>query len=174
MTRRLLGLLLALLTTVALVPAAQAAEQPGPYQQAQVGVGYTVYAPTFLAGLRRTSFDMFECVVGGDESIDASYAKGKRTLQLFESPKACQDGPDEVGPVTTFMVKGAKVTVMGQCAGGASTCSSSTFALFRRNGYTTVTLPAATALGTTFVEVYSTGLTVAEVRRFLNGLKPVQ
>lgn len=174
MTRRILGILLAILTTLALVPAAQAAEQPGPFQQAQVGVGYTVYAPTFLAGLRRTSFDMFECAVGGDESIDASYAKGKRTLQLFESPKACQDGPDSVGPVTSFTVNGAKVTVMGECAGGASTCSASTPSLFRRNGYTTVTLPAASGLTTTFVEVYSTGLTVAEIRRFLNGLKAVQ
>jgi hypothetical protein len=176
MVRRILVLVAALAATLALVPAAQAAQpadQPGPYGQAQVGVGYTVYAPTFLAGLRRTSFDMFECVVGGDESIDASYAKGRRTLQLFESPKPCQDGPDSVGPVTTFTVKGAKVTVLGECAGGASTCASSTFALFRRNGYTTVTLPAASGLSSTFVEVYTTGLTVAEVRRFLNGLRPV-
>lgn len=174
MARRIVTAALAVLTVLALVPPAQAAEQPGPYQQAQVGVGYTVYAPTFAAGLRRTAFDMFSCVPRGDESIDASYGKGRRTLQVFQSPKACQDGPDSVGPVTTLTVMGATATVLGQCAGGASTCAASTPALFRSNGYTTVTLPAASGLTTTFVEVYSTGLTVAQVRRFLAGLRPVQ
>jgi hypothetical protein len=173
MTRRVLAAVLMILTSLALVPAAQAAEQPGPYGQAQVGVDYTVYSPTFTAGLRRTSFDMFSCVPRGDESIDASYGKGRRTLQMFQSPKACQDGPDSVGPVTTLTVMGATVNVMGQCAGGATSCSASTPALFRSNGYTTVTLPAASGLSTTFVEVYSTGLTVAQVRRFLAGLRPV-
>ena len=161
-----------------LAPHADAAMGPGgPYAQAQVGLTYTVYVPTRTFTLKRTSFALDPCGGGLDDFITAEYGKqasGKGYIGLNEFEKPCIDGPDGVGRVTTILVKGAKATVMGACAGGASTCASATRGSVLKNGYTTVTLPAAPGLKSTFVEVYTSGLTVAQIRTFLRTLRTVQ
>lgn len=182
MTRRsrvlsLFTSLAAVVTLVGVAPVHAATDGPGKYQQAQVGLTYTVYAPSNSAGLKRTSFALNGCGGGLDEFINANYGhqtSGKAWIGLNEFEKYCIDGPDGQGPAATITVKGAKATIMGACAGGKSTCKSATRASVVKSGYTTVTLPGAGGLKSTDIEVYSSGLTVAQIRAFLVGLRPVQ
>lgn len=142
----------------------------------QVGVNYSVYAPTTTLGLSQTDFTTFPCP-GQDEGFVADFGQqGRgRNFSLQESAKPCLDGPDGVGPVTTITVKGATATIMGQCAGSQGSCSSATRAGLLKNGYTTVTLPSApgTSLTSTTVALYTQGYTVKQIRRILAGLAPV-
>lgn len=181
MTRRvrLVSVLASVSAVVALVataPAHAATGGPGKFEQAQVGLTYTVYAPSTTAGLKRTSFALEGCGGGLDEFITANFGhqtSGKAWIALNEFEKYCIDGPDGVGPAATVTVKGAKATIMGACAGGKSTCASATRASVVKSGYTTVTLPGANGLKSTDIEVYTTGLTIAQIRAFLQGLHPV-
>ena len=173
----LLGLGLLAATALGTASPAIAAREPGRFERAQAGLDYTVYAPSGTAGLKRTGFQLFACGQG-DESINADFGseatRASRWISLNESSKPCLDGPDEVGPAATFMVRGAKATVMGACPGGTSTCAASSPALVRRSAYTTVTLPSGgDGLSSTFVEVYSQNLSLAEVKEFVTGLRPV-
>ena len=160
-----IALLAAGVAAVALAAPANATVNPAKYEQAQVGLTYTVYAPTTSIDLKGTSFQLTDCGGGKDEQINASYGSqmsNKGWISLTESQTGCEDGPDGVGPVATFTVDGATATIMGSCKGGKSTCTKSNPALLRKGqGYTTVTLPAgSSALKTTFVEVYTAGMSV--------------
>jgi hypothetical protein len=110
---------IALVALGSVAPVQAADGGPGRYQQAQVGLTYTVYAPTFTAGLKRTSFALEGCGSGRDEFINANYGSQGPTLTTWigmnQSTSGCIDGPDGVGPAATFTVKGAQVTVMGNC-----------------------------------------------------------
>lgn len=170
----------ALALTVA-VPAVAADDPPSRqrYERVQNSVDYTVYAPSTSFGLPRTDFQKFGCGTGRDDAISASYgSQAKLTDQwigLSESPgtTGCTDGPDGVGLVTTFRANGVKVTVYGACAKGAATCRSSTPALAGRQAYTVATLPgSADRPTTTFVEVYTQALTLAQIKEFVRGLAP--
>ncbi|GDX32674.1 hypothetical protein LBMAG15_16090 [Actinomycetes bacterium] len=158
---------------------ASAAVNPAKYEQAQVGLTYTVYKPTTSIDLKTSSFQLTDCGGGKDEQINASFGSqmsNKGWISLTESQTGCEDGPDGVGPVTTFTIDGATATIMGSCKGGKSTCTKSNPAQLRKGqGYTTVTLPAgSSALKSTFVEVYTDGMSVKEIKAFFAGLKPVQ
>ncbi len=182
MTNRHSRIAIALLSVgvavAAFVTPAGAVDNAAKYDQAQVGLTYTVYVPTTSLGLKATSFQLVGCGKGKDEQINASYGSqmsNEGWISLSESNTSCTDGPDGVGPVTTFTVGGATVTIMGSCRGGKSTCTKSTRALLRKGqGYTTVTLPAGdSSLKSTFVEVYTDGMSVKDIKKFVTGLKPV-
>jgi hypothetical protein len=182
MTNRHSRIAIALLSVgvavAAFVTPAGAVDNAAKYDQAQVGLTYTVYVPTTSLGLKATSFQLVGCGKGKDEQINASYGSqmsNEGWISLSESNTSCTDGPDGVGPVTTFTVRGATVTIMGSCRGGKSTCTKSTRALLRKGqGYTTVTLPAGdSSLKSTFVEVYTDGMSVKDIKKFVTGLKPV-
>jgi hypothetical protein len=164
---------LALLATG--VAPSSAADGPGKYESAQVGLTYTVYKPTDTLGIKRTGFQLNGCGVGVDEQINAYYGRqGKGSwIGLNESQKGCEDGPDGVGPAATFTVRGAKAKVRGDCPGMASTCRSATRAGVRRGAYTTVTLPSGgDGLSPTYVEVYSANVTLKQLKAFVRGLMP--
>ena len=180
--RRILSIVLSLSAAAVVAVGAAApsiaANGPDKYEGAQVGLTYTVYAPSFTAGLKQTGFELNGCMAGMDEQINANYGSQatstSKWIGLNESQMACQDGPDGVGPAATFTVKGAKATVMGACAGGKSTCPKSDAAGVKKSAFTTVTLPAGGAgLSKTYVEIYSQGVTLAQIKAFVRGLKPV-
>lgn len=190
MTRRHSQIAVALLTAVVAVAAfaapASAEVNPAKFDQAQVGLTYTVYVPTTALGLKATSFQLTDCGPGPggkerDAQIDAAFGKdwigggNKGSIAIAESYTGCFDGPDEVGLVTTFTAHGATATIFGSCKGGKSTCTKSTPALLRKGqGYTTVTLPAvSSALKSTYVEVYTTKMSVKDIKKFVTGLEPV-
>ena len=160
-------------------PIASAATNPAKYEKAQVGLTYTVYAPTTSIELKSSSFQLIDCGGGKDEQLIASFGSQMSNsgwINLNESQTGCLDGPDGVGLVSKFKVKGAAATIMGSCKGQESSCSKSNPARLRKgSGYTTVTLPAgSSALKSTFVEVYTAGMSVKDIKEFVSGLEPVQ
>ncbi len=162
---------------LALTVAAPAHAASDTYEGAQVGLTYTVYEPSNTLGMPQSSFQLNGCAPGKDEQINSSYGRqGKaRSIAMTQSQTGCEDGPDGVGKAATFTVDGATATVMGDCQGSTSTCAKATKAGVRRSAYTTVTLPSGgSGLGSTFVEVYSEGLSIAQIRTFVRGLKPAQ
>ena len=149
------------------------------YERVQAKVDYTVYAPTMTFGLPRTGFQRNGCGEDRDDFITVNYgsqaALTDQSITLQESPGAfgCVDGPDGVGPAATFTVNGATAKVMGACAGGKSTCSTSSPELVRTSAYTVVTLPgSASRPTTTYVEVYSQATSLAQIKAFVRGLVP--
>jgi hypothetical protein len=78
-----------------------------------------------------------------------------------------------VGPAAISTVRGANATVLGDCAGTATTCRSATRAGVRRGAYATVTLPSGgDGLSSIFVEVYSAEFTLKQIKAFIRSLVP--
>lgn len=175
------SVLLAAVAAGAAAAPASAAEQPAGFDRfskAQATREFVVYAPTNVLGLPLTSFRSYACGNPGGPQLSAQFGSratsGGPRLQLSESPApGCVDGPDGVGPAATFTFEGAKVTVYGECANGRSTCARSTAAGVTRQAYTTVTLPGSAVRPTpTLVELYSSGVSIAQIRTFIRGLVP--
>ena len=173
--RRTLTLVTAAVTLLALAPLAPAGASGSPnrWENAQVGLTYTGYRPTTTLGLARSQFQLNDCGQGRDEMLNVSYGsqQAQRWIGITESQRGCVDGPDGVGPAGTFTVRGATATILGDCPGGRASCSTATGAGVRRSAYTTVTLPSGGAgLGSTFVEVYTQGLSKAQIAQVVRGL----
>lgn len=171
-------------TAVVLAPSTVAASQPtNEFAQAQTAVTYTVYQPSFTAGLKPTSFTLLNggppCGGRSNKQLFADFGSqmGKKGfISLSESLIPCADGPDGVGPVTTVTVLGATATIMGSCKGGKSTCANSNPALLRKGqGHITVTLPAGNStLKPTYVEIDTSFMSLKDIRQFLAGLSPTR
>ena len=55
-----------------------------PYEDAQVGLNYVVYQPSYTAGLTLKNFGMHKCGVG-DLALNVNYVSGKKNFLLTES-----------------------------------------------------------------------------------------
>jgi hypothetical protein len=157
-----------------------ATPEPDPTRTTRARVDYPVYAPTTTLRLPRTSFERVSCGNARDDFLSVDYGRQatltSRWIGLQESPGpiGCVDGPDGFGPAATFTVNGAKAYVSGSCAGGRSTCSTSSPALAAKQAYTTITLPGSAAHPTpTFIEVYTQAMTLTQITAFVRGLVPV-
>ena len=163
-----------------------AADQPSGierFAKAQAGRSFVVYAPTVTFGLPRSSFQSVPCGGTRGSALSVDYGSqgsgGSKWIGLQESPgkAGCVDGPDGLArkPIATFTINGAEVSIAGRCPDSAedSGCRKSSPALLLKGGYTTVTLPGSAARPTTtYVEIYSQQLSVAQIRAFVRGLVP--
>jgi hypothetical protein len=156
------------------------------YSWTQQRASYTVYEPSVTLGMPGTLFETNGgpgltpgSVCGGARNPlrDADYGhqggSGQRYAGLQESASGCLDGPDGVGLVGAFSVGGARATVMGACPDERPVCGQRPRSSVRVSAYTTVTLPGRDGRSSTYVEVYSQGLTWSELKRFVRGLRPV-
>ncbi len=166
----------ALLTGLAVQPA-QAMGSGNPYVDQQVGVTYTVYQPTFTAGLKTptTVANQPDCPTGTEQSLTVPY--GSRTALQFtvtEGNPMCSD--ISTGPtVLTTTIMGARATVKAYC--DPATVRTCTKADVRKyGGQLSVTLPAAKGLRPTLVWIETTGrqkLSANQLVRVARSMKPV-
>ncbi|MEZ5115860.1 MAG: hypothetical protein R2737_06295 [Candidatus Nanopelagicales bacterium] len=178
--RRPAPLLLAVAVLVTLVAAllpalpARAATPSPKWEQAQVGLDYSVYAPTQTLGLKMKSFKLLDCAAPGlDEQIAAQYGSvNGRGFEIFESQNNCEDGPAPVALVATFSVDGALARVFVLCPGSYWSCKKiGTAGLKKYGGYTEVILPAGSSLlQPTLVTLWSTRLTLTDIKKVTRGL----
>jgi len=140
-----------------MAPAAQAMGTGDPYQDLQVGVTYTVYKPTFTAGLgmQQGGSDV-TCPPGTEANLVVSY--GKRTAKQFtvhEGNPMCSDiGQGKV--VLTKKVNGIKMTVEAYCdPSAASDCTRADVRKF--GGHLEAVFPAVGGLRTTTVWIETFG-----------------
>lgn len=159
-----------------LAPVAQAMGTGDPYQDLQVGVSYTVYKPTFTAGLgmQQGGSDV-TCPAGTEANLFVSY--GKRTAKQFtvhEGNPMCSDiGQGKV--VLATKVKGVKMTVEAYC--DPATGAKCTKADVRKyGGHLEAVFPGVNGLRTTtlWIETYgANNLSARELVRIAKSMKPV-
>lgn len=90
-----------------------------PYEDAQVGLNYVVYQPSYLVGLPLENFGMHKCG-SGDLAINAKYSKGKKSIFLTESSTS------NICPITEMLIRGATRTVITEPGGGNLTTTQVT------------------------------------------------
>ena len=112
--------LLALVTTGFLSVAALPVQGMGsgnPYEDAQVGLNYVVYQPSFTAGLSLKSFGMHTCGMGKDQAINVNYGAGKRNFLLTET------SINNICPMNMMLIRGATRTVVTKPGAGNLTAT---------------------------------------------------
>jgi len=162
------------LTAVGLVPAA-AMGSGNPYEDVQVGVTYTVYQPTFTAGLNQQFVGANNwCPPGVEQNMLAKFGKrSQRSFSIFEGNPMCSDiGNGQV--VLTTNVNGSRATVTAYCDPASRTpCKTSDVIKF--GGHLEVTLPGVNGLKPTriWIETYSKkNLSAQQLVQIARGLQP--
>lgn len=144
------------------------------YDNMQVGVTYTVYEPTFTAGLKARHVGGNDlCPQGTEQNLTAQYGKGNtRNFTIFEGNPMCFDiGVGQT--VLTTQVNGAQAIVQAYCD-PASKAKCTKADVIRFGGHLEVTLPAATGLRPTriFIETYGgKNLSAQQLVQIAKGLK---
>jgi len=90
---------------------AQAMGSGNPYEDAQVGLNYVVYQPSYTAGLGLKHFGMHKCGMG-DLALNVNYGSGKKNFLLTES------SIKNVCPMNMMLIRGATRTVMTKPGAG--------------------------------------------------------
>lgn len=145
------------------------------YDNMQVGVTYTVYEPTFTAGLKARHIGGNDlCPSGTEQNLTAQYGKGStRNFTIFEGNPMCFD----IGlgkTVMTTKVKGAKAVVQAYCD-PSSTAKCTRADVLRFGGHLEVTLPATPGLRPTriFIETYGNkNISAQQLVQIARGLQP--
>ena len=121
-----------------------------PYEDAQVGLDYVVYQPSYTAGLTLKSFGMHTCAAGQDEALNVNYASGKKTILLTESAST------NICPENFMLIKGAVRTVVNRPGAGmlkATQIAVISFGIERAqlNVFFSLLVPRATAPDSTVI-----------------------
>ena len=148
------------------------------YEDLQVGVTYTVYEPSFTAGLKAQHIGGNDlCPPGTEQNLLATYGKrSKRQFTLWQGNPMCSD--IGVGQeVMTTMIDGAKAVVVAYCDPESSApCNKAS--VRKHGGHLDVTLPAGgPGLRPTrvWIETYSANnLSAQQLVRIARSLAPVQ
>ena len=135
-----------------------------PYEDAQVGLNYVVYQPSYTAGLALKSFGMHKCGVG-DLALNVNYGSGKKYFLLTES------STKNICPLNMMLIRGATRTVVTKPGAGNLTSTqisviSVGVARAQLNQFFSHLVPRYTAPGSTLVPpilVDPTVVTIAAV-----------
>lgn len=175
--RWIVGIGLAAALALASVGPVMAMGSGDAYQNMQVGVTYTVYEPSFTAGLKAQHIGGNDlCPKGTEENLIASYGKRNgRQFTMWEGNPMCNDiGVGQT--VLTTTINGAQATVVAYCDPSSNApCNQASVKKF--GGHLDVTLPAASGLRPTriWIETYSSNnLSAQQLVQIAKGLSPVQ
>lgn len=165
--------------TLALASPAQAMGSGNPYDDLQGGVTYTVYSPTFTAGLNVRSVGGNAATAPGiEENLVASFGKRNgRNVTIYEgNPLGSDPGYGKL--VMTATVQGAKASVYAFCdpATPSAWRSCSPASVSKVGGYLLVTLPAAKGLRPTSVQLETDGpkaLSAQQLVQIARGMQPI-
>lgn len=172
----------AILTALAALPLlaggmlpAHAMGSGNPYEDVQVGVTYTVYQPTFTAGLDQKHVGPNQwCQKGTEQNLMATFGKrSQRAFTIWEGNPMCADiGNGQVVLRTT--INGAPATVVAYCDPASSKpCKQSDVIKF--GGHLSVMLPGVNGLRSTqvWIETYSAkNLSAQQLVQIARGLQP--
>lgn len=171
-----IGFAAAVLGSATLLTPAQAMGSSDAYENMQVGVTYTVYEPSFTAGLAAIHVGGNDlCPSGTEQNLLARYGKSNgRQFTITEGNPMCNDiGVGEV--VLTTKIGSAKVVVQAYCD-PASTKKCTKSDVVRFGGHLEVTLPGVKGLRSTriWIETYGgKNLSAQQLVQIAKGLAPV-
>ena len=147
-----------------------------PYQDLQVGVTYTVYQPTFVAGsgLQHFGGDTM-CPAGTEQSLTATYGKHSgRQFTLTEGNPMCYDIGNGATVLTTT-INGVTATVEAYCdPSSGKACKASD--VLKYGGNLKMTQPAKAGLRPTQVWIETFGkknLSAQQLVQIAKSLTPV-
>lgn len=163
--------------TVAAAPAS-AMGSGDAYEDMQVGVTYTVYEPSYTAGLKAQHIGGNDlCPEGTDENLVAIYGKkSKSQFTIWEGNPMCLDiGNGQV--VANPMINGVKAQVIAYCNPESDEpCTRGS--VKQVGGHVRMTLPAGgpgLRETTVWIETYSAeSLSTKKLLRIARSLAPVQ
>lgn len=166
------------LSTLMLTPLTAVAMGSGDkYSDAQTGLTYTVYKPSYTVGLTATKFQLLTCGIGTEEWLYAKYGGTKRYIEIMETMSGvkCSD-PGLSKLVKTVTINGAKAKLYVYCDPSKPTsykkCSTSDIA--RLGGYFIFTNKAGKNLKKTEIQVQAIGgITYAQLLAVAKSLKTV-
>lgn len=162
---------------LALAAPALAMGSGNPYLDLQTGVTYTVYQPTFTAGLQpqHVGPNMFT-TAGVDQNLFAQYGpRHGRDFDIIEGNPLSQDiGVGRL--VKTVQVQGRQAKIYAYCD-PTSSAPCNMGSISKVGGHLIVTLPAAANLRETIVTIETIvpkPLSGQQLVQIAQGLKPVQ
>lgn len=164
---------------LALAGPAQAMGSGNPYEDLQAGVTYTVYSPTFTAGLNVVRAGGNPATAPGtEENLYALYGKKNgRNISLYEgNPLGSDPGVGKVVMTTTVQGQPATVTAFCNPANASQWARCKASDVNKVGGYLKVTLPAAKGLRPTVVIVETDGpfpVAAQQLVQFAKGLQPL-
>lgn len=135
----------AALAVLGMAAPAMAMGSGNPYEDMQVGVTYSVYQPSYTAGLKAQHVGgNLNCPAGTEQNLLATYGKKNgRQFTITEGNPMCSD-IGEGALVLTTTIDGAKATVYAYCD-PASPKKCTKGDVQKYGGHLTVVLPAAGA-----------------------------
>lgn len=155
---------------------AQAMGTGNPYEDIQVGVSYTVYQPTFTLGLKTPTqaTGSGTCTAGTEQNLVVAYGpKATPNFVVYEGNPICSDTP-QGAQVAAVKVNGAAAKIFALCPQDVA-CTRQD--VKKRGGYLLVTLPAASGLRKTTVEITTDGenaVSALQLIKIARSLAPVQ
>jgi len=172
-----LSLAVAAASVTLLAVPAQASGSGNPYLDMQTGVTYTVYQPTFTAGLKQQHVGPnLVTSPGVEQNLLATYGKSHaRNMNITEGNPMTQDIA-QGAQVGTVNVLGRTAKVYAYCD-PASSAKCTVKDIGTWGGHIEVTLPAATGLRETIVRVETIQpkpISGQQLIKVAQGLKPVQ
>lgn len=176
MTRMALIVCGTLALTAGSVGVAQAMGTGNPYVDEQVGVSYTVYQPSFTAGLKiNRAVKSVNCPAGTEANLTVGYGtSSKRMFTIDEAGDWCHD--IGVGyTVLTTTIQGAQATVVAYCDPSQAS-NPKTSDVKKCGGHLSMTLPGKAPLKATQIRIETfskNNLTAQELVKIANSLKPV-
>jgi len=167
------------LTALLLAPLSAVAMGSGDkYSDAQTGLTYTVYKPSYTVGLTANKFQLLPCGVGAEQWIYVKYGGTKRYFEIMETMAGvkCSD-PGLSKYLKTVVVNGVKAKLHAYCDPSNKTnykkCSTADIA--RVGGYLMFTNKAGKNLMRTEIQVQAIGgITYAQLLAVAKSLKSVQ
>jgi len=147
-----------------------------PYEDIQVGVTYTVYQPSFTDGLKTPTqaTGSGQCPKGTEQNLVVAYGpKATPNFVVYEGNPICSD-PGDAQQVTAVKINGATAKIFAYCP---QTQSCMRQDVKKLGGYLVVTLPAASGLRKTTVEIETDGqnsVTARKLIRIARSLQTVQ
>jgi hypothetical protein len=177
--RKAVSLLAAAAAVLALAAPAQAMGSGNPYEDMQAGVTYTVYSPTYTAGLNVVRAGGNAATAPGiEQNVFALYGKRNgRNISLYEgNPLGSDPGMGKVVMRTTVQGQPATVTAFCDPANASQWARCKASDVNKVGGYLKVTLPAAKGLRPTVVIVETDGpfpVAAQQLVQFAKGLQPL-
>jgi hypothetical protein len=174
--KRLLRIIGAATLTFGLIAPAQAMGSGDAYENMQVGVTYTVYEPSFTAGLKARHIGGNDlCPKGTEENLTAQYGKGNtRNFTITEGNPMCFD----IGLGATVLrttINGSSAFVQAYCD-PASPKKCTKADVIKYGGHLEVTLPGVNGLRPTriWIETYGgKNLSAQQLVQIAKSLTPV-
>ena len=176
-SRRIQAVILSsmLLTSLLLQDPTSAMGSGNKYVDAQTGLSYQVFQPTYTQDLILRSFRLMSCGPTGEQWLTAIYGE-QRYVQFLENDGAVHCTNPGLGvQVATASINGAKAKIVAFCdpanAKQWKNCKSTDIQNY--GGYALWQTKAAHGLRATSVEVLVSGVTYTNLLKMARGLRPV-